>query len=221
MSQYSKTKRKCGLCFNFWTISNIIVKALPCFQITFLYSILLFILPTDLLSIIPLRTSPKCFLRINLDMLPHRCYDTNWIVSLKKCFMEISKLDSKHYMISMTYKKSTFFFKPSSFNCYRFLLLPAQIPVHYLSLNAESQAAVSADAHCTVLLPRFFLSRGIIPQEDPGADKHDAGVSRFIDTKTTIMTSRWIQESLSWNRVQWPRPGKTGSGFCKSHVPTY
>ena len=63
---------------------------------------------------------------------------------------------------------------------------PAQTPVHYLSLNAKSQVAVSADARCTILFPRFFLGRGIIPHEEPADDKHDAGGSRSIDTKPQL-----------------------------------
>lgn len=172
---------------------------------------------------------PNAFSGLILNMLPHRWYDTNWIVALKKCFMEISNLDSKLCMISLTYEKSTFFFKTQQLQLLQVSILkwhwvknslqPAQIPVHYLPLNAESQA--SADAHCTVWLPRFFLGRGIIPQKDPGVDKHDAGVSRSTDTKPQLSLQGGYRRAYPETECRWPRPGKTGSGFCKSHVPRY
>lgn len=144
MSHYSKTKRKCGVCFNFWTISNTIVKTLPCFLIMLLHSILLFILTTDLLSVIPLRTSLKYFLqKLILNMLPNIWFDTNWIVSLKKCFMETSKLDTKHFMISMTYKKSTFFKNPAASSAAGF----------YTEMTPSKQLSCSLHKHqCTIYL---------------------------------------------------------------------
>lgn len=110
---------------------------------------------------------PNAFSGLILNMLPHRWYDTNWIVSLKKCFMEISNLDSKLCMISLTYEKSTFFFKTQQLQLLQVSILkwhwvknslqPAQIPVHYLPLNAESQA--SADTHC-ICFPDSSLAEG-------------------------------------------------------------